>query len=61
MMLFIIQNNAGLRDRQIDRQPSALWFSIAMNEDVSIEPLARPFACSFAPLTYLLALQYSLC
>ena len=37
----------------------ALWSRITKNPDVSTGPLARPFACSLAPLTHLLALHCS--
>ena len=40
---------------------NALWSGTNENKDVSTGPLARPFACSHAPLTHLLALNCSLC
>ena len=38
-----------------------LWSRITKNTDWSTGPLARPFACSLAPLTHLLALHCLLC
>ena len=38
----------------------ALWSGTNKNRDVSTGPLARPFARSLAPLTRLLASDYSL-
>ena len=37
-----------------------LWSGTNKNRDVSTGPLARPFACSLAPLTHSLAPDYSL-
>ena len=39
---------------------AALWSGSIKNTDVSIGSLARPFACSLAPLTGSLAPHYSL-
>ena len=39
---------------------TALWARITKNTDWSTGPLARPFTCSLAPLTRLLAPHYSL-
>ena len=39
---------------------AALWSGKNKNRDVSTRPLARPFARSLAPLTRLLALDFSL-
>ena len=39
---------------------TALWSGSAKNQDVSTGPLARPFACSLAPLTCSLAPDCSL-
>ena len=40
---------------------SALWSGTNKERHVSTGPLARPFACSLAPLTRSLALDCSLC
>ena len=39
----------------------AQWFRTVKNRDDSTEPLARPFACSLALLTHMLAPQCLLC
>ena len=44
-----------------DETNRTLWARITKTTDSSTRPLARPFACSLAPLTCLLALHYSLC
>ena len=44
----------------IKAKSKTLWCRIIKNTDWSTGPLARPFACSLAPLTHSLALYYSL-
>ena len=41
------------------RGKNALWARTTKNLDVSTGPLARPFACSLAPLNRSLPLDYS--
>ena len=48
------------RQSELLRDARALWSGSTKNRDVSTGPLARPFSCSLAPLTRLLAPDCSL-